>query len=203
MPGFEEKKRAAIDAAMRDEVYLTSVKIITEEGIGALTLDRIAKAIGVSRPTLYNYFSDRAGVLIFLEDRIFEPLGVRIEEISASNAPASEKLEDICRTIIDSIYGDRALVSALFHKEIVDDAIKESKMTKRERAIGVMQQVIEEGVVSGEFRSVPNRAAAEVVFGAISCAVDNMVYSEKFRRADDVVPPMLNVLLGGLERPEG
>lgn len=200
MADFAAKRRAAVDAAMRDEVYRTSVKILTEEGFAALTLDRIARDIGVSRPTLYNYFSDRAGVVNFIEDRVFEPLEASLEEIVAGDGSARDKLHAVCTAVIDSIYNERALVLAMFHKEMLDGAVKESKAAKRERAIGLLTRVLKEGVRSGELRDLQLRPAAEVIFGAITGLVDGMVYSGAFLPAAEVVPPMLDVLLLGLVR---
>lgn len=199
MADFAAKRRAAVDAAMRDEVYRTSVKILTEDGFAALTLDRIARDIGVSRPTLYNYFSDRAGVVNFIEDRVFEPLEASLDEIVAGDGTAADKLQAMCSAVIDSIYRERALVLAMFHKEMLDGAVKEAKAAKRERAIGLLSRVLEDGVRSGELREVALRPAAEVVFGAITGLVDGMVYSGRFVTADQAVPPMLDVLLRGLE----
>ncbi len=203
MVGFADKRRAAIDGAMRDEVYRTSVRILTEEGIAALTLDRIATEIGVSRPTLYNYFRDRAGVVTFIEDRVFAPLEALLDEIVGGHAPAREKLEALCTAVVDGVYRERALVLAIFHKEMLEGAVKEAKAAKRERAIGLVARVLEEGMRTGELRAVPVRSAAEVVFGAINGMVDSMVYSGRFRTGAEVVPPVLDVLLRGLDRAPG
>jgi AcrR family transcriptional regulator len=197
---FADKRRAAVDATMRDEVYRTSVKIITEEGIVALTLDRIAKEIGVSRPTLYNYFPDRAGIVTFIENRAFEPLGALLEEIVAAEGAAQDKLAQICTAVIDSVYRERALVLAIFHKEMLEGVVKDAKAAKRERAVALISKVLEHGIESGELRPLPVQAAAEVILGAITGLVDSMVYSGSFRTADEVVPPMLDVLLRGLEK---
>lgn len=201
MTEFAHKRRAAVDAAMRDEVYRTSVKILTEEGFAALTLDRIATEIGVSRPTLYNYFPDRAGVVIFIENRLFAPLETLLDEIAAGPAPAREKLAALCTAVIDGVYQERALVLAVFHKEMLEGAVKQAKAAKRERAIALVAAIIDQGVRSGELRVVPVRAAAEVVFGAISGMVDSMVFSGRFRTAAETVPPLLDVILRGLARP--
>lgn len=200
MARFTELKRAAVDAAMRDEVYRTSVKILVEEGLYSLTLDRLATEIGVSRPTLYNYFSDRAGVVSFIEDRVFENLGAELERIAGGAGTAREKLEAICNAIIDCIFQERILVLALFHKEMLEGELKDARAARRQQAMDVIVHVLEQGMSSGELRSLPLSAASQVVFGALAGHVDGMIYSGNFVPAAEVVPPMLDVLLGGLER---
>ncbi len=199
MAGFADKKRAAIEAAMRDEVYRTSVEILTNEGFASLSLERLATEIGVSRPTLYNYFPDQAGVVIFIEDRVFESLEVEFDRIVTVEASATQKLESICTAVIECVSRERVLVLAMFHKDMLDGAVKDAKSARHKRVVSMICQVLEQGVQSGELRPIPIQAAAQVVFGALAGHVDSMIYSGEFLAAAEVVPPMLDVLLKGLE----
>lgn len=202
MARFSDKRRAAVDAAMRDEVYRTSVKILTEEGMAGLTLDRIASEIGVSRPTLYNYFSDRADVVNFIADRLFEPLNELLDDIVARPIPAREKLDGVCSSVIDSIYQERALVEALFLTEMREGELRQGKADRRRNALRLISTILEEGVARGEFRPVPVSMAAELILGAIHSQLEGMIDSGHFLSADEVVPPLLDLLLVGLQAPE-
>ena len=42
MPVFAEKRRAAMDSMMKEEVYHKAVDILTHHGPRALTMDRLA-----------------------------------------------------------------------------------------------------------------------------------------------------------------
>ena len=202
MMGFADKRKAAVETAMKDAVYEAAVRILTEEGFGALTLDRIAKAIGVSRPTLYNYFNDRAAVVNFVEDRAFAPLVEMLDEVAASKDSAIEKLDKVCRAVLNRIVEERALVMALFQKEMPDSEILQGKKAKRDRALARIEQILRDGVAAGEFRPIPVEHAAQVVMGCLTGIIDTMVFSGDFKDPGETLPPMLDVLVRGL-RAEG
>ena len=44
MPRYSEKQKAALDALMKDDVYRHAMEIIKTEGLGGLTMERIAAA---------------------------------------------------------------------------------------------------------------------------------------------------------------
>jgi len=200
MTGFAEKRRAAVDAAMREEVFKTSVEILAEEGLSALTLDRIAKDVGVSRPTLYNYFPDRAGVLIYIEDRVFADLIVQLEAIAATDLPARQRLKTIATTVIDSLANERALLLALFHQELNEQSILEAKAARHEDAISTLSGIIEDGIQTGEFRPLPVHLAADIILSVVSGAIDKLVYAGTAESVNMDIPQMIDILFEGFNK---
>jgi AcrR family transcriptional regulator len=77
----------------RAQVATVALEIVAREGVQAATLGRIAKAAGVSTPSLYNHFSGRAEILEtamdLIRDRVFEWLD------SSSNPNMLERLRDL------------------------------------------------------------------------------------------------------------
>ena len=113
MARYSEKQKAALDTLMKDDVYEHAIKIIEEEGLGQLTMERIATEIGVSRGTLYNYFADKDAVVEFVEERTFAPLLAQVDGIADGGLSPGDKLTKIAEQIFSSVYEDRALVVAL------------------------------------------------------------------------------------------
>ncbi len=56
----EERREQLLDAALRTAV---------DQGFGAVTMDRIARAAGVTRPVVYGLFPDRGALLSALLER--------------------------------------------------------------------------------------------------------------------------------------
>jgi AcrR family transcriptional regulator len=200
MTSFADKRRAAVDAAMRDEVFNTSVKILADEGLSALTLDRIAKEVGVSRPTLYNYFPDRGGVLIYIEDRVFGKLTEKLDEIAANSTPAKQRLKSIATTAIESLTRESALLLAFFHQELIENAVLEAKAARRKRATDMVSKVIEDGIEAGEFRPLPAGLAAEIFFGIISGTIDKLVYFGQIDPESAETSEKIEILFTGLNK---
>ncbi|MBE9202404.1 TetR/AcrR family transcriptional regulator [Synechocystis salina LEGE 06099] len=49
-----------------EQILDGALKIFTTQGYAAASMDRIAKAAGVSKPTLYSYFQDKEGLFMAL-----------------------------------------------------------------------------------------------------------------------------------------
>jgi AcrR family transcriptional regulator len=199
MPRYSEKRRAALEGAMQDEVLRAATAILRSEGLVALTMDRIARDVGVSRGTLYNYFADADAVLNFVESRTIEPITTAIVEIAKGNESAPEKLAAVARTMLDGLYRDHALAMALFAKQELQGPRAEHKIARRNRFLEIVRGIVAEGVARGELRSGSPAVAAELFLGTIGGLIDTMMYSGKFRTADDLVPALMEFVLRGLE----
>lgn len=198
MARYPEKRRKALEATMQREVFRVACDILRADGPDALTMDRIAREVGVSRATLYNYFADADSVLSFVEAKSFEPVSEEVERIATSPLPALSKLEGIAGVVLDSLFEDRALVMALFAKKELQGPRADQKRQNRKRFLDLTETVLAAGVEEGSLREVPRRFAAELFLGALTGMIDSMVYGGEFKAADEVVPDLMNILTSGL-----
>lgn len=198
MPRYSEKQKAALDALMRDDVYQHAMGIIEGEGLHALTLDRLAKGIGVARGTLYNYFADRDAIVEFVEQRTFEPLMETLEEIAGGETTPAEKLEAIVNEVFAGVRENLALVVAL-SPEKYTNRDKKRYVERRERGLNLLQRVVQEGMDRGEFRNLSAEQVSEVLFGTITGLIDTMAYGAEFRKPEQIVPMLMGIILQGLK----
>ncbi|MCO1581154.1 TetR/AcrR family transcriptional regulator [Crossiella sp. SN42] len=73
----EGRRRRMAPAARRAELVETAIKVITTHGAG-ISMDQLAAAAGVSKPLLYHYFYDKAGLLKAAGDRAAELMLARL-----------------------------------------------------------------------------------------------------------------------------
>ncbi len=197
MARYSEKQRAALDILMRDDVYRHAMEIIQTEGLGSLTMERIAGAVGVSRGTLYNYFADKDAVVAFVKNRTFDPVLKAIEEVANSDLDPGLKLTKIASWIFTAIYNDSALIIALSPTKH-EIGSRESEFERRNKAMPVIEGIIRAGIETGAFKKLPPVVVAEVFVGSIMGMVDSMSLSGEFYRAEAVVPTLMELFLGGL-----
>jgi AcrR family transcriptional regulator len=199
MPRYSERQKAALDALMKDDVYHHAMEVIKSEGQGALTMERIATDVGVSRGTLYNYFADRDAVIDYLEERTFAPLLHAVEEVAGSALSPEKKLTEIAGWVFSAVYRDSALVVALVPVKS-PAANQEAQERRRASGLAVLERVMREGVENGSFNDLPPRLVAEIFFSAIAGLIDVMAFSGRFQPPEEVVPTLMQVFLGGLCR---
>jgi AcrR family transcriptional regulator len=195
---YSEKRREAIEATLREEVFEVASAILRKEGPEGLTMDHIARRVGVSRGTLYNYFADADAVVNYVEARTVEPVVDRMDEIVRSSDPAPRKLQAIARAVFDSLNEDRALALALFAKQETRGPRAEQKKRRRKLFLDQVQAVLVSGVEEGSLRDVPPPLTAEIFLGAVTGLIETMVYSGEFRTADELVPGLMDVLGAGI-----
>ena len=202
MPRYSEKQKVALDALMKDEAYRSALEIIGVEGLHGLTVERLARRIGLSRASLYNYFADRDAIVDFIEERTFEPVIAALEAIAAGEKSASAKLEAIANEIFASVRENFTLVVAL-SPDKYSGRDKRSQIRRRERGLDLLRRVVRQGIASGEFREMSADRAGEILFGTITGLIDNMAYSREYRKPGELVPTLMALVLEGLQRKSG
>jgi AcrR family transcriptional regulator len=199
VPRYSEKQKAALDALMRDDVYRHALRIIETDGLSGLTVDGIAKAIGVSRGTLYNYFADRDAIVDFVEDRTFTPLLDAIDEIADGDLESAAKLEAIAAAVFAGVHENFALVMAL-SPEKPRRYSRDCKQEGHRRGQAAIQRVIEQGMNEGNFRDLPLELTAEIFLSSVAGMIDHMARRGEFRKPEQIVPTFMDIFLKGLKR---
>lgn len=199
VPRYSEKQKAALDALMRDDVYRHGMEIINSQGLAMLTLERLAQAVGVSRATLYNYFADRDAILEFLDDRTFTPVLEKMEEIADGDLEPADKLRAIATEVFDRVYENTGLVVAL-SPEKFRASQRDCHLEQHRRAHQALERVVREGVERKVFRDLPADITARLILGTITGFIDSMTYSGTFVEAEEIVPTLMEIVLGGLSR---
>lgn len=87
----------------RSQVAAVTLEIIAREGVHTASLGRIAKAAGVTAPSLYNHFSGRTEILEVASDLLLERVLAWID--SSNNPNMLERLREIGGSIHQSQIG--------------------------------------------------------------------------------------------------
>jgi AcrR family transcriptional regulator len=95
-PGARARRRPSVTAAeRRREIIQVVVRLVDQHGIQGATTARIAAGVGVTEPTLYNYFESRRDMLLAALDSVFD--GAEEVVTSSQEPDAIERLRHIGR----------------------------------------------------------------------------------------------------------
>ena len=197
MARYSEKQKAALDILMKDDVYTHAMEIIKTEGLGGLTMERIATEVGVSRGTLYNYFADKDAVIDYVEERTFDPVLEAIQAVAAEDLDPELKLSRIASWIFTSVYKDSGLILALSSTRQVAHKCG-GKLKRKQRASRTIEEIIRDGIEAGRFKKLPPVVVTEIFVGSLTGMIESMAINGVFYRADAVVPTLMELFLGGL-----
>ncbi|MFN9176251.1 MAG: TetR/AcrR family transcriptional regulator [Synechocystis sp.] len=99
-----------------DQILAGALKIFTSQGYAAASMDRIAKAAGVSKPTLYSYFQDKEGLFMALVRHLTQscdPLFPHRPAISDPDLPPEVLLRQLADKALSNFAQNPALLTLI------------------------------------------------------------------------------------------
>ena len=150
--------------------------ILLEHGIKNLTISQIAKTAGVGKGTIYEYFENK-------EDIVFEIITIfiavyenKLVDIVNQNISTKEKISYFFSILYEddnshnqlNIYREFLAISMINGTEkMVDFTVK-----CRETFIGILEDIIKEGIVKGEIRSESDGIVSALVTFQLGLVVE-------------------------------
>jgi AcrR family transcriptional regulator len=84
----------------REDILEAAAQVFRQKGFHGASMQDIAKAVNLQKPSLYHHVSSKQEILLALLDRALELLLERISAISSQNVPADQKLQEMIRVYL-------------------------------------------------------------------------------------------------------
>ncbi len=162
----DERPQELLDAAL---------EVFVERGFAAARLDEVAKRAGVSKGTVYLYFSSKEDLLKALVESAIVPEVENVEALAREHAGSSRELliamvEAMWRSIaLSRLSGIPKLMLA--EAGNFPDLARFFLEAVIQRHWAVMRKVLEEGMERGEFRRLPSDLAVRIFIAPMMMAV--------------------------------
>ena len=168
--GLPPAELSAADAR-RAQVIALAAGLFDRDGYASTSMEQIAAAAGIAKPTLYHYFRSKDEILRGVHENFITTLLERQDErVRLGLAPA-----DLLLGAMTDIFGlmetHRGYVRVFFenYRELPDEARREIRV-KRDRYEGLVRDAVVQGIEAGAFRGVDPDAATMAVFGICNWA---------------------------------
>ena len=143
----------------RQELILQAAEqVFTEKGYYDISLDEIARRVGIGTTTIYSHFSSKEDLMVSaIFGRAFQKVTQHVQEIAAMQRSAIEKLTQLFQFLIsDDFFLRRAqLFYSLGDSPEAQKALNDHQGTISENArifSDTLVAVIEQGKIEGGFR---------------------------------------------------
>jgi len=164
----------------REQLLDVTKEIASERGFHAVSIEAVARAAGVSRPVVYNHFSDLAGLLEALVDREAErALGQLRAVLPTSPEPSGpeEQLVAALRGYLEAVQADPLTWTlVLMPQEGAPDVLRERIAAGRVAVIGLLAQLIQQGF--GRLGPSPDPELTARTFSALADEGARLVLTE-------------------------
>ncbi len=182
-----EKYNAIIEAA---------VKVIAENGYHNSQVSKIAREAGVADGTIYLYFKNKEDVLVSLfRVKMGYFTTTARQELQQLENPY-EKLAKLISMHFIMLEADRNLALVLQIQLRQSDAfIRQGIATPLKDYFNIIEEVIEQGISTGVFRSdINKKLTRQIIFGAMDEVVTSWVMSQRNYKLTDQIEPVYNLL---------
>jgi AcrR family transcriptional regulator len=189
----EERKTQILDAAM---------DTFAEKGFQRTRMSDIAETSGLSKGALYWYFDSKDTIIRNLLDRIFEPEVKDFKSLLADKRPVEERLyafgERGGRDIINMLKW-MPLVYDFIAMALRQQLLKETISKYYRINIEIIEELIQQGIDSGEFRAVNALDVALAVGSTIEGTVVLWLYDPEMIDIQACIQSNLRILLEGIK----
>ena len=133
-----------------DRIIHAALNLIANEGLGAVTMRRIAETAGVARQTLYNHYPDVDSIVVAAVERHDEESIRLLESTLAVVDRPAEKVEQLVRHFV-------AVGAHTHHSQGIEHGLSaeaRQRLGAYERAVEHWtRQILQDGQSAGAFRS--------------------------------------------------
>ncbi len=153
-PRKRDAPRKRDEPRKRDaDVYAAALRLFTEKGYHATSMQDIAAAVGLYKGSLYHYIGGKEELLA----RVFERgMGSLLDDVEAiasdTSLAASRQLRLILRAHVAAVADNREALTVYLHefRALAGEALANVR-EQRDRYRCLVESVVERGVTSGEF----------------------------------------------------
>ena len=187
--------------ARREQIIKAAEKIFADKGFHETTISEIAKAAGLSEPTIYEYFASKEDILFTIPEETSCKLGELIDFHLKMAKGTTAKLRAMIYIIfwIHQSNPSYAAVSYLILRQSSRYAKSESYAVLRKR-LRPLIDVIEEGIAAGEIRSgFTPYFIRSVILGTIEHLTTRKLLLTTEESLLEYVDPLVNLIMGGIE----
>lgn len=151
-----EERRERNRQEMIDAILAVSRDIMREEGVGALNLQEVARRVGMSAPSLYNYFPNKMAIYEAVFARGMRLYRETSEQVLAEHGPGPEGRRAALAHFMSFSLQYPELFHLLFERPVPDFVPSEEGMAEARKLLAFSDGIVEDQRAAGEIdESIP------------------------------------------------
>ncbi len=155
----------------RAEIITLAAQLFDQHGYSSVSMEQIAVAAGLAKPTLYHYFRGKDEILRGIHETFIDVLLERYDQRQQLGLSPALVLLGAMTDIYGLMETHRGHVRVFFeHHRELPAAVREQIRIKRSRYEQLIRGTIVDGIDAGQFREVDPEAATLAVFGICNWA---------------------------------
>ena len=165
--------------AKRELIFKAAVEVFSTRGYHNTTMSEIATAAGIGKGTIYEYFSSKLQLFQQMMEKGIQTYYASFDAEELQRKPVQERLRLIMEGHINFCRQQSRLTKLFFWETgIQDEEVKEWMLQMRKEKEAHLQELLTEGIKSGELRDHNPYIMAFMVSGIIGSVWAPLVLDE-------------------------
>lgn len=188
------------ETGVREEILATAMRMFIQQGYHGLAMRQISEAVGVSKAALYYYFKDKEELFLAILNAYLNEIEASIDAIRAGAGSSTDQLRQFVESVLGQPAEQRAIIRLASQEMSQLSAVSRRQFDKlyREKFIGKLNAILQEGMERGEFRTFD----AEVATWSLLGIMYPYFYPAHSSRplAPETIQEIVNIYLNGVTR---
>lgn len=203
MGNIQEELREKWKSGMKEALQQAVVKVLAEDGLQGLTMDRITHEAGIGKGTIYNYFQDKQDLLRHVVQSSMEPLELENERILSSDMPPPDKLRSFVSHTLSYLDEHRNFFRVLLDPELTGPKMGAEGKNRHQELIALLSGVFERGINEGFFRPAHPIKLAEMLLLSCVSITRGRLLREDFGPIEEDAHLVIEVFFKGIIKAGG
>lgn len=167
-PWLKPEQRERERSQKREAVLHMAVQFFNERGFHATSLDDVAAALNVTKPTIYHYFGTKDEILLECVQRGLESIRQAAEAVERAGGTGMDRLRALMRDYAIIMTKDFGMcVTRTSDHELSPESRAKFRSLKRE-IDRITRRVVEEGMHDGSIAAGDARMTTFAITGALN-----------------------------------
>ena len=179
------------------EIFGKAMALFEKNGFRRTSMNEVAEACGVTKPTLYYYFRNKSHLLEILYEDITKEFFSQVGELSEAKGSAAQRLHQLITLQVTYNIAHRSFLSIFWRERHELDMAARKSLAGMERGFEKMvEAIINDGKADGTLNECDTQTVTYSILGLLSTVHRWSVYVD--RKPDEIANEMANLVLRGL-----
>ncbi|MCH6172000.1 TetR/AcrR family transcriptional regulator [Pseudonocardia alaniniphila] len=150
----------------RLQIARAAAQLFQEKGYHQTSVDDIADAVTLRKPTLYHYVKGKGEILYLIHEEMMDSVLDRLEGYVKDGLDPREGLRNVVIDILEVVDKRPGYLQVFFenHREL-PEPLRHKVVDRRNRYLHLVESLVQDGIERGLFRPVNVRLKTMALFG--------------------------------------
>jgi AcrR family transcriptional regulator len=196
---WQSRRRLGRDREVkRDAVIRAAARAFHQRGFHNTSLDDIAAALDVTKPTIYYYVTSKEELLFQCFRAGLERIRVACREERRSDTPARDRLNQVLRRYAEAIASEFGWCMVRVEDHDLSPAMSRKVKALKSEIDQVMRRLIREGILDGSIQKCDAKMTAFALAGALNW-IAHWFHEDQSMSATEIADAFVAVFENGLK----